>query len=392
MSRALKYAFVYLLLGSLWIILSDILVFSDNQSHGAKFIWELSKGLLYVVISAVLVYILLRRSNDALKKEKREIERRESLLNTIVNNANEEFLLFNRNGELLHNKQQYVKLAPGGRFSDYLRGLTDDPSILEELEKLSEHSLNKDMELEREVVLPSNNHIYRFLFIPISEHQEQLIIVQDETAQLHQIKMQKQNELILNLVLSTRDIGLREWSLRMDQVRYNENALKIMGAATYDEIPQHREWMTRIHPDDQAEVSASYNRLLQGATDSHEAQYRILTLHNTYKWIVEYAVISERDDNEEPVHLIGVFIDFDRYKKHEETVHDQKQKLQQVAFANSHKIRGPLARMLGLIQLCEEQRNHGVQSEDEIDEILEKLKTSALELDTVLKENAEIIG
>jgi hypothetical protein len=61
---------------------------------------------------------------------------------------------------------------------------------------------------------------------------------------------------------------------------------------------------------------------------------------------------------------------------------DQNQKLMQHAFINAHKVRSPLARILGLVNLI----GHEIQLHEKGDELLNHLNASARELDEVLKE------
>jgi signal transduction histidine kinase len=61
---------------------------------------------------------------------------------------------------------------------------------------------------------------------------------------------------------------------------------------------------------------------------------------------------------------------------------DQNKKLRQHAFINAHKVRSPLARILGLVNLI----GHEIQMHDKGDELLNHLDLSAKELDAILRE------
>ncbi|HEY3429743.1 MAG TPA: hypothetical protein VGK39_03635, partial [Cyclobacteriaceae bacterium] len=68
----------------------------------------------------------------------------------------------------------------------------------------------------------------------------------------------------------------------------------------------------------------------------------------------------------------------------EERTHEVKMrndKLVEYAYFNAHKVRGPLARILGLINLLEMDKE-----ESDLNVFLEKMRTSALELDEVVRE------
>jgi hypothetical protein len=61
---------------------------------------------------------------------------------------------------------------------------------------------------------------------------------------------------------------------------------------------------------------------------------------------------------------------------------DQNKKLMQHAFINAHKVRSPLARILGLVNLI----GHEIKFHGKGDELLNHLNLSAQELDEVLRE------
>lgn len=62
-------------------------------------------------------------------------------------------------------------------------------------------------------------------------------------------------------------------------------------------------------------------------------------------------------------------------------IQDQNQKLIEYAYFNAHKVRGPLARVLGLVMLTENE-----QSLETMKDLHKKIHISALELDEVVKE------
>lgn len=75
----------------------------------------------------------------------------------------------------------------------------------------------------------------------------------------------------------------------------------------------------------------------------------------------------------------------DRVRRRTEELEKQNEKLAEYAFINSHVLRGPLSRMLGLIELLE-------RSDKKDEELINYLKTSGLELDAVVKKINSVIA
>jgi len=82
-----------------------LFLFKINISLTAEqvslFNWELFKGLLFVIITSLLVYYLLVQSNRRLSIDKGRLEKREEILRRILENSNSEFGLFDENGQII---------------------------------------------------------------------------------------------------------------------------------------------------------------------------------------------------------------------------------------------------------------------------------------------------
>ncbi len=82
--------------------------------------------------------------------------------------------------------------------------------------------------------------------------------------------------------------------------------------------------------------------------------------------------------------IIGVAIfskDITESRKHVSTIEAQNKILKEIAWMQSHKVRAPLARLMGLVMLLEDDQNDITPSE-----ILNEIMRSAHELDTIIRE------
>lgn len=74
--------------------------------------------------------------------------------------------------------------------------------------------------------------------------------------------------------------------------------------------------------------------------------------------------------------------------KSKESLVIKNKKLEEYAFITSHNLRRPLANILGLVELLEEGGSDSTLK----DEVHKRLKTSAHELDDVIKDSAKLIS
>ncbi|MFN3682602.1 MAG: sensor histidine kinase [Fimbriimonadaceae bacterium] len=80
--RSLTYALAYWVAGSLWILLSDRLLFGDR---GPLLIGSVAKGLGFVTVTALLLWAMLRRNGRHLREAADRAERSEETLRSLLN-------------------------------------------------------------------------------------------------------------------------------------------------------------------------------------------------------------------------------------------------------------------------------------------------------------------
>ena len=81
------------------------------------------------------------------------------------------------------------------------------------------------------------------------------------------------------------------------------------------------------------------------------------------------------------IFFLAIVIDITERKKHLSKILQQNEKLREIAWMQSHEIRAPLARIMGLINLL---TNHKKQDID-LDEILGYITSSAHQMDDIIK-------
>ena len=80
---------------------------------------------------------------------------------------------------------------------------------------------------------------------------------------------------------------------------------------------------------------------------------------------------------------ISIITDVTERSNYIQTIENQNKKLQEIAWMQSHLVRAPLVRIMGLTDLIQ---NHTVANETELNDLLQHLLNSANDLDTIIKD------
>lgn len=388
MKTPIKYALIYLLIGSSWIILSDLFLLSRNEEIEISFVnSEIWKGLGFVFVTSLLVYILLLKSTKRLAKENNRIRQHETLLEQIIDNNKDDYALLSAENEILYTNDSKTQ-----SLDDFLNWIQLPQEEHPSLKSLIKRARQEMMEMEREYLAPDHSRFSNMIVIPLAGNNEVLIIHRDLTNTRSQEKENKTNQQILDLILLSNDIGIWEWDLVRSVYSSNAAFKKVIGLNADDVSPSNAEWIARIHDEDRQMVSHSYAAHLSGETEIHKSAYRFYSYKNIWKWLLDYSLVTERDENGEPTKIIGVILDIDHDEKNKEMIKNQGKIIQQMAFANSHHVRGPVARIQGLIQLMEAMGQEKPLTEEECKDILGKIKTCSEDLDRALNDFALILN
>jgi len=193
--------------------------------------------------------------------------------------------------------------------------------------------------------------------------------------------LQESNERYDIIAKATNDI-IWDWNLSTGAIDYTEPFSKILGYEPDDEIRHMGWWMRNIHPEDASRVKDGILGVIEtGGVWSDE--YRLKCMDGSYKYFLDRGFLI-RNDEGNAVRMIGSMQDITKLKEKEFEILEKNKKLREIAFLNSHEVRKPLANILGLIKLLEEEIGSH--------EILTLLKQSGCELDQIVNQIAKKSG
>lgn len=190
------------------------------------------------------------------------------------------------------------------------------------------------------------------------------------------------------LVLKAADEAVLDWDIENDVVDWGSGFHEIFG---YDlSVYNNTIWSDNIHPDDKEWVE---KELSDAVSDPNKevlySEYRFLKA-NREVTTIQYRAIFLRDEHGKAIRAVGSFRDITANKETLYQIQKQNELLKEIAWAQSHRVRAPLARIMALTTLLEDEE---FVSEGQ-KEMLNYLTISAVELDKAIKDiirSAEVL-
>ncbi len=171
------------------------------------------------------------------------------------------------------------------------------------------------------------------------------------------------------------------WDLNMatGKVIWNQGIRGIFG---HQEIIQNQQWWhNHVHPDDIQQVTNEIARHIAHKQSRWTCEYRFRSADGTYKFVLDRGFLIF-DHNAQPVRMIGAMQDITDRINYIHAIEQHNHKLREISWAQSHLVRAPLARIMGIIELL----NHPDTDTETLQTLLSYLNTSAMELDEIVKD------
>ncbi|MFV8344355.1 PAS domain-containing protein [Flavobacterium sp. XS2P39] len=167
---------------------------------------------------------------------------------------------------------------------------------------------------------------------------------------------------------ASKDI-IYEWKINDDVVWRNEAYYNFMEIEKEKEWLDLASWSNSIHPDDQERVTNSVTDFFRSKEIFWSGEYRFLDNKGKIYYFVDKGYLL-RDQNGDPFRMIGSIADVTGLK-------DYITQLKEMLFMTSHRVRQPIANILGLLNELDDPLNNPA----ELKEIVDYIKLSAINLE-----------
>jgi PAS domain S-box-containing protein len=103
-------------------------------------------------------------------------------------------------------------------------------------------------------------------------------------------------------------VGLWDWDLRTQAVRYSDEWKRQLGHAPEDIVDSFEAWRSRVHPDDLGPTLAAAQAALDDPTKPYDVTLRMRHRDGTYRWVLGQGSVF-RDETGQPYRMVGSQID-----------------------------------------------------------------------------------
>lgn len=146
-----------------------------------------------------------------------------------------------------------------------------------------------------------------------------------------------ESEERLRLALAAAGQGLYDLDLRTGEAIVNADYALMLGYDPADFHETNAAWRDRLHPDDREPVTRVYQDYVAGRRDEYRVEFRQRTRQGDWKWILSLGRIVERDDEGNPLRMLGTHTDITAAKNAETELRLNEARLQAILSISQHR-------------------------------------------------------
>ncbi|WP_316812683.1 PAS domain-containing protein [Pedobacter heparinus] len=202
-------------------------------------------------------------------------------------------------------------------------------------------------------------------------------VIRDITRRMEQELELKEHLERYNAVSKATSDAIWDCNLLTKEVKWNNGVKEIFG---YEQVEENYQWWyDHVHPDDVERIVAIVDNCKKEKRSRWTAEYRFRCQEGWYKFVLDRGFLLF-DENGEAIRMIGAMQDITERINYIHTIEEQNIRLRDIAWAQTHLVRAPLARIMGLVELLKEPESQNIDEQ----QVLTYLHNSAKELDEVI--------
>jgi PAS domain S-box-containing protein len=212
--------------------------------------------------------------------------------------------------------------------------------------------------------LPEDLELLRHISILLSGALERRMIV----------RRMEDSELRLMLALQLPMEGLWDWNVVTGYVHFSDTWCQMLGYEPNGFEPTASAWKNQVHPDDLPEAMNKLEMHLDNQSTFYESIHRIKTRQGSWKWILDRGMAVQRNEQGQPLRVIGTHTDITIQKKAEEELKKSVDVRNKLFSIIAHDLRGHISNFLPALNILTEDE---VLDEELKSEILQGLKKAS---------------
>lgn len=345
-------AFIYIVLGTIWLILGNILIeYIDQQTPGRDLsILYSYKNVFFLLISGMMLFLLIqlhRRRVLAVERNYEKLFQGSPAAVYVFEKGTYRFLEVN---DVMVQKYGYSR-------EELLKMTALNIRTSDESAKLEEYFAGERAEGHETGVWLHRKKDGSLFHMLISYHSTfykgipaYTVIAIDVEANVRAEQKIKELLKTYETVTSITNDVIWEYDPETDRLNWMEGFSEIFG---YESGTRQntREWiMSKVHPDDKGRVDHSLEKSFAAKDTNWELEYRFLCADGTYKYVDNQAFIIWNEDGKNEK-MVGALRDVTVRKTYEERLLAKNEMLKKIAWKNSHELRRPLGNVMGIVNL-----------------------------------------
>lgn len=127
----------------------------------------------------------------------------------------------------------------------------------------------------------------------------------------------KQTNESLDLALNGARLGIWDWYLQDNSVRFDERWMEMLGLDIKTTPMELKTWESRVHPDDIENAYSDIKKYMNGEVNFYENTHRMKHADGHWVYILDRGKFSDWDDNGNPIRFTGTHFDITELKMRE---------------------------------------------------------------------------
>lgn len=335
--HSLKISSIYFFVSTAWILVSDLINAAYQHSNYGEFLIEIGKGLLFVIATSVLIFLLLKKYFSALHKNSRALIERESEYRSLTERLSVGIIRGTPDGKyiLMNNAartilKDYLKIKPGEDIAGLRpEDIYSDQELVERVKK----TINFVSETGEGIVKKA---AYGDRYLQVHSYPElndkgefvsMLSILTDETEITRSLHKLEESEKFNSHLVNSSHVVVYIYDLKKKRQVYANKALERILGYRLEEFndPGISIIEDLMHPEDAQRMFEYIQSQVMHLKDGEAAEFEYRMKHKLghYCWFKSHDCIFKRDEIGVPLEILGSAIDITDLKQ---TQHEVKKK------------------------------------------------------------------
>jgi diguanylate cyclase (GGDEF)-like protein/PAS domain S-box-containing protein len=143
-----------------------------------------------------------------------------------------------------------------------------------------------------------------------------------------QLEALQQRETRWQTALEAAEDGVWDWNAETDEVYFSHEWKTMLGYAQDDIGNTLEEWLSRVHPDDLAEVHQALHDHVAGHSSIYHSEHRVRAKDGTWRWVLDRGRVVDWTPDGKPLRIIGTHVDVSDRKQAEVALRESQEKYQ----------------------------------------------------------------